>query len=49
MVWTVHAPELLNTPMPERDEVDDYIESRFDREEEGRLFGPRNRIWRGEL
>lgn len=41
MVWTVATPDLRDTPFPERDEVNDYIETKWDREDEMRLFGPR--------
>lgn len=37
MVWTVCAPELLDTPSPEPHE-DDYGESHFDREQEDRDY-----------
>lgn len=41
MVWYVGAPELRDTPTPERDEVDDYIDSKWDRIDEDRLYGMR--------
>lgn len=46
MVWTVHAPELIDPIPPERDEAHDYIESHWDREEFDRdyLANRRRRI-----
>lgn len=40
-VWRVYAPQLLDTPKPERDEVDDYIDTKWDRIDEERLYGLR--------
>lgn len=45
MVWTVSAPELRDTPYPERCEVDDYIDTKWDREAEDREF-PLHARWR---
>jgi hypothetical protein len=38
MVWTVAAPELRDTPKPERDEATDYIDTKWDREAEEREY-----------